>query len=157
MIHYIMQSLLYQAVKVIKTKAPTKHKTQVAFMTTQSAVKVRMPAGLPPHNINIDGKMLHCFRLSPSFPLIPFSLSCFFSFPDNLAPPLACGRVLVLGVGLGLFFGLPTTPTTADKDFERRDIPCLVFLVSGFSAAYLTHGPFADLDWARLEGYSLLR
>lgn len=42
-----MQSLLYQAVKVIKTKAPTKHKTQVAFMTTQSAVKVRMPAGLP--------------------------------------------------------------------------------------------------------------
>eukprot|EP00729_Bicosta_minor_P017950 gene17950-16992_t len=33
------QSLLYQAVKVIKTKAPTKHKTQVAFMTTQSAVK----------------------------------------------------------------------------------------------------------------------
>lgn len=74
MIHYIMQSLLYQAVKVIKTKAPTKHKTQVAFMTTQSAVKVRMPAGLPPHNINIDGKMLLCFRLSPSFP------NSFFAF-----------------------------------------------------------------------------
>ena len=37
----LLQSLLYQAVKVIKTKAPSKHKTQVAFMTTQSAVKVR--------------------------------------------------------------------------------------------------------------------
>lgn len=35
--------------------------------------------------------MLLCFRLSPSFPLIPFSLSCFFSFPDNLAPtPYTC-------------------------------------------------------------------
>lgn len=77
--------------------------------------------------------MLLCFRLSPSFLLIPFSLSCFFSFPDNLtAPPLVCGHVLVLGVGLGLFFGIPTTPTTADKDFERRDIPCLVFLRLAF-------------------------
>ena len=40
-VNQLLQSLLYQAVKVIKTKAPSKHKTQVAFMTTQSAVKVR--------------------------------------------------------------------------------------------------------------------
>jgi hypothetical protein len=35
------QKMLYKAVKVIKTKAPSKNKPQVALMTTAGAIKVR--------------------------------------------------------------------------------------------------------------------
>ena len=50
--------MLYKAVKVIKTKAPSKNKPQVALMTTAGAIKVRAA----PSPVACRGRVYHPFR-----------------------------------------------------------------------------------------------